>query len=215
MPPAAFRYRITFAKTEHMRFTGHLDLQRTWERMIRRAELPIVFSRGYHPRPRIEMASALPLGFTAEAEIVDLYLEAPLPADELRERLTSVAPPGVRIGAAEEVPAGAPAVQTRLVAAEYRVMLEPDCSREAMSDRVTALLRAERVPRERKGKSYDLRSLIRSIEVTEDSPGSVVLVMELELAEGRTGRPDEVLAALGVDPMSARICRTRIILAPT
>jgi hypothetical protein len=94
-------------------------------------------------------------------------------------------------------------------------MLEPDCSREAMSDRVTALLRAERVPRERKGKSYDLRSLIRSIEVTEDSPGSVVLVMELELAEGRTGRPDEVLAALGVDPMSARICRTRIILAPT
>jgi radical SAM-linked protein len=215
MPPAVARYRVTFAKTEHMRFTGHLDLQRTWERMIRRAELPVDFSRGYHPRPRIEIASALPLGFTAEAEIVDLYLETPLPAGELRERLTSVAPPGVRIAAAEEIPSGAPAVQTRLVAAQYRVTLEPDCSREAMSERVAALLRAERVLRERKGKPYDLRPLIRSIEVTEEAPGSVVLVMELDLAEGRAGRPDEVLAALGVDPLSAKICRTQIFLAPT
>ena len=61
----SMRIRVTFAKTEPMRFTSHLDLFRAWERTFRRAGLPILFSQGYNPRPRMQLAAALPLGFTS------------------------------------------------------------------------------------------------------------------------------------------------------
>ena len=65
------RLRIVFAKTEAMRYTSHLDLHRTWERTIRRANLPLAYSQGYNPHPRINLASALPLGFTSDCEVVE------------------------------------------------------------------------------------------------------------------------------------------------
>ncbi len=59
------RLRLTFAKTAAMRYTGHLDLHTTWERTLRRARLPLAYSQGFHPQPKIQLASALPLGFTS------------------------------------------------------------------------------------------------------------------------------------------------------
>ncbi|MDP3186130.1 MAG: TIGR03936 family radical SAM-associated protein, partial [Anaerolineales bacterium] len=63
--------RITFSKTGALRYTGHLDLQRIWERTARRAGLPLVYSQGFHPQPKIQIAAALPLGFSGRAELVD------------------------------------------------------------------------------------------------------------------------------------------------
>ena len=68
------RLRVTFAKTEPMRFTSHLDLYRAWERMLRRAGFPLVFSQGYNPRPRLQLATPLPLGITSRFEIIDFWL---------------------------------------------------------------------------------------------------------------------------------------------
>ena len=68
------RIRISFSKTEAMRFTGHLDLILTWERTFRRADLPLSYSEGFNPRPVINLAAPLPLGFISTAEIGDFWL---------------------------------------------------------------------------------------------------------------------------------------------
>ena len=69
------RLRIIFSKSGPLRYTGHLDLQTTWERTIRRAGLPLAYTHGFHPGPRIQIASALPLGFIGQAEIVDIWIQ--------------------------------------------------------------------------------------------------------------------------------------------
>src|SRR5512136_2650651 len=69
------RLRITFSKTGALRYTGHLDLQTVWERTIRRAGLPLAYTHGFHPGPKIQIASALPLGFIGRLEIVDIWLQ--------------------------------------------------------------------------------------------------------------------------------------------
>jgi radical SAM-linked protein len=66
------RLRITFAKQGALRYTGQIDLHRIWERSARRADLPLAYSHGYHPQPKIQLAAALPLGFSSRCEVVDL-----------------------------------------------------------------------------------------------------------------------------------------------
>src|SRR5512136_271004 len=74
------RLRITFSKNGALRYAGHLDLQTTWERTVRRAGLPLAYTHGFHPGPKIQIASALPLGFIGRAEIVDIWLDEPVGA---------------------------------------------------------------------------------------------------------------------------------------
>ncbi len=118
------RLRITFSKTGTLRYTGHLDLQTVWERTARRAGLSLAYTKGFHPGPKIQIASALPLGIAGLAEIVDLWLEADPggPAEMLR-RLQAGAPPGLTILQVETVDEHGPALQTQVVSAEYRVTL--------------------------------------------------------------------------------------------
>jgi radical SAM-linked protein len=97
------RLRITFRKTDAMRFTGHLDLHRTWERTFRRAGLPLAYSHGFHPQPRINLACALPLGFTSQSEVADVWIENNLPLADIKAALDRAAPPGIEILEIEEL----------------------------------------------------------------------------------------------------------------
>ncbi len=207
----AFRVRLTYAKTEAMRYTGHLDVQRTLERMFRRAGLPLWHSQGYHPRPKMHLASALPLGCTGEHELADFWLTEPLPLDEVTQALRQAAPPGIRVLQVEAVPPHEPALPNQVVASEFVVtLLEPIPDLEA---RVARLLAAPHLPRERRGKPYDLRPLIEALEILPpDEEGHSRLRMRLSAREGATGRPDEVLDALGIALGEARIHRVRQIL---
>lgn len=207
----ATRYRIRFAKTTEMRYTSHLDLQRTWERLLRRADLPLLFTEGFHARVRFNLAAALPLGFTADAELCDLYLTEELQPDVLRERLVAAAPPGVRVDDVSVVSVSAPAIQTLLASAEYDMELVDPPAVETIARRIEALLASESLPRERRGKPYDLRPLVLSL-ASRASPSAVSLSATLAARPGATGRPDEVLRALELDPLRARICRRRLFL---
>jgi hypothetical protein len=71
--------RITFTKQGALRYTGHLDLHRLWERAMRRASLPIAYSQGFHPQPKISLAAALPLGFASRGEVLDVRLNEDIP----------------------------------------------------------------------------------------------------------------------------------------
>jgi radical SAM-linked protein len=203
------RLRITFAKTGTLRYTGHLDLQTVLERTARRAALPLAYTQGFHPGPRIQIACALPLGFSGRAELVDLWLDdSALPSlpPDLLPRLQSAAPPGLTLLSVEQVEERSPALQTRVVAACYQVTLL-DAPPPDLADRVTRLLEAPALPRQRRAKPYDLRPLILSLEYAPP-----LLHMTLSAREGATGRPEELLDELGLLPASTRIERTHLVM---
>jgi radical SAM-linked protein len=204
------RIRINFAKTEAMRYTSHLDLHRTLERTIRRAALPLAYSQGFRPHPRINLACALPLGFTSESEVVDIWLESELPLDSIRTALSSASPPGIVINSIEQVPLDLPALQSSLLAAEYHITFL--CPMPELGRRIENVLESTSLPRIRRGKPYDLRPLINELKLLPgDTKPLHSILVKLSAMEGATGRPEEVILALGGNPHEARVHRVQLI----
>jgi radical SAM-linked protein len=261
------RLRISFAKSGALRYTGHLDLQTIWERTIRRANLPLAYSHGFHPSPKIQIASALPLGFAGRDELADVWLETdPGDLDEVHKRLQTGSPPGLTVLSLAAVEERLPALQTQVISAEYMATLLEPVAVSALQARVDDLLAAASLPRQRRGKPYDLRPLIEALSlVTDSSPegnrkssglrseaeqpaqfsdfhapsaprflgreggrgvergvpsalepfregARARIFMRLAARQGATGRPEEVLDALGIPLEVARLERTRLIL---
>jgi radical SAM-linked protein len=254
------RLWLTFGVGGSLRWLGHLDLFRAWERALRRGDLPLLYSQGFNPRPRMAIALPLPLGLTGEGELLDVLLTHPVPPLEIAHRVRPQLPTGLTLRGVEEADLGVPSLQSQLRAAEYIVRLK--AMPVDLSQRVQELLAAERWPRQRRGREYDLRPLIRAMSVdwslvsteyppcpgspggqpqdvedrcsdfsrsfprrttqifttTENAHGQSpeveqVLVMVLEAGDRGTGRPDEVLLALGVDPQTADTHRRSVRFA--
>lgn len=200
------RLRITFTKQGPLRYTGHLDLHKIWERAARRVGLPLAYSQGFHPHPQIQLAAALPLGFASRCEVVDLKLTENIPLEGLAARIQSAVPSGLGILSIETVEERAPALQTQVIAAEYEAELLETADKHDLPRRIETLLATDSLPRERRGKAYDLRPLIEALTLNAGR-----LWMRLTAREGATGRPEEVLDALGIPLEDARIERTRLI----
>lgn len=212
-PSAVQRVRIRYAKTEPLRYTGNLDLQRVWERALRRSRLPVAYSQGFHPQVRMHLASALPLGLTSRCELLDLWLESALPTQEIENILRQAVPPGIEILTLDEVPFKDPALQTQITAAEYEAILLEPIDTDELAERVRDLLNAETLPRERRGKTYDLRPLVEALEIRASTSAKRPLVwMRLSAREAATGRADEVLEVLGFSLTAARVVRTALII---
>ena len=96
-PLAPYRYRLTYAKLEEGRWLGHLEMVASLYRSLRRSGLPLSFSSGFHPLPRVSFYDALPLGVESLAETMDVALAAPVPEDTLVSTLNRVLPPGLKI----------------------------------------------------------------------------------------------------------------------
>ena len=205
------RLRLTFAKTAAMKFSGHLDLHKTWERTLRRARLPLAYSEGFNPQPKIQLAAALPLGFTSECEVLDVWMETPQDLAEARAALERAAPPGIKLVGIEEVPERSPALQTQVASAEYRVAVSTSLNPAEIDERITALLASLEIQRTRRQKEYDLRPLIESLARAESDELGHTLVMRLAAREGATGRPEEVVDALGAEAARAAFHRTKLI----
>ncbi|MEO1131715.1 MAG: TIGR03960 family B12-binding radical SAM protein, partial [Cyanobacteria bacterium J06639_1] len=120
------RVRVTYAKLGSMRFIGHLDLLRLWERACRRAKLPLAFSGGFHPSPRISPATALSLGFTSREEIVDIELHDRLDLDRFRETLAAQLPQELPIRDVSEISLKAPSANKSMLSAEYELTVTSD-----------------------------------------------------------------------------------------
>ncbi|WP_218079787.1 TIGR03960 family B12-binding radical SAM protein [Anthocerotibacter panamensis] len=116
---AVQRLRIRFGKIGEMRFLGHLDLVRLWERALRRADLPIAFTQGFHPLPRVTMASALALGMTSTGEWVDFELTQRISPEEFRTRLAARLPEGIPLYEIQELPLKASSCPQLLDQARY------------------------------------------------------------------------------------------------
>lgn len=207
------RFRITYAKTQSLRYTGNLDIHKIWERTIRRAGLALAYSQGFHPQPRLHQASPLPLGMTSRCEMVDLWLtddSSIFSPEQVQQALSEKAPAGLELQTVEVIALDAPALQTQIAAAEYIVTFLDKIDESTLQDSVKTILAQSILMRERRGKNYDLRPLILGIQVQHSDPP--VLTMLLSACENATGRADEVMLALQIDPALTRIERTRIVL---
>jgi len=179
---------------------------------MRRADLPLAYSEGYNPRPVLNMVSPLPLGYTSTHEIGDFWLYEVCDLDAVAQSLQEAVPPGIEIHHIEEMPdIYGTKLPSLIQASQYTVTLPPES--ENLKEKVSQILEQEKLQRKRKKKVYDLRPLIEKLEViAPDSEGNPRLQMQLSTRDGATGRPDEVLLALGLDPLQAEICRTDVIL---
>ena len=214
-PTVLTRVRVTFSKSGSLIYTGALDLQKIWERVLRRAGLKVAYTQGFNPGPRINLASALPLGVFGEQELADFWFSEEPDLNTFCEQVNRSSPPGLRALQAEFVPLSVPALQTRVTSAEYRTGLFLAEEMAHITDSVKAVIQSESLPRERRGKPYDLRPLILDLKLHSVENGSgKYLEMHLQAREGATGRADEVLAALGLEPASVSLSRVLIHLLP-
>lgn len=209
------RLRVTFKKGHQVRWIGHLDVARFWERAIRRADLPLLYSHGFNPQPKIQFASALPVGFTGREELMDIWLSPPQDPEEVKRRLQAQCPPGFEVLDVREVPLDEPSLQSQVREAEYEVRVEKAFLPEHWREDVDAFLAADEVWREKRRKKkrvrYNLRPLVLEFRQVGEEDEWVIFYMRVRSAEGATGRPDEVLAALGWEDVPRRIERIRIV----
>ncbi len=191
------RIRISFSKFGAMQYVGHLDLHRSWERTFRRSGLPLEYSQGYHPQPHLNLACALPVGFTSQCELLDAWLEQALPLTNIRDAIQLASPPGLEVLGLEQIELQAPALQTQVLSAVYVISFLDDIP--DLNDRLERIISAEHLPRVRRNKPYDLRPLIEdTILESEDNAGRFILRVQLAARDGATGRPEELLAEMGI-----------------
>jgi radical SAM-linked protein len=172
----------------------------------------------------MNMAAALPLGFSSRCEVMDMKLEHHIPLEDLPTRLNRTLPSGVQVVDVQQVDERAPALQTQVESAEYEVTLTEAVDRFELERKMDIVLASKTLARERRGKTYDLRPLIEelrtmesdgSLSVQEQAPGLQKIFMRLRAREGATGRPEEVLDVLGLAFEETRIERTRLLFKGT
>lgn len=210
------RLRLTYRQREQMRYVGHLDVVRTWERALRRAAVPLAYSQGFNPQPRLQFASALPMGATGDGEIVDVVMDEPMEPESFLFQVQPQLPRGLELVGVQEVPLKSPALQSQKGVSEWQVEVKSDLDQAELSRRVEALLAREKImqQRQRKGREvrYDLRPLIVAARYEGPEPnGWHRLTLHLRSEPGATGRPEQVLEALGLGELPLRMHRLRVV----
>jgi radical SAM-linked protein len=206
------RIRITYKKFGNIIYTSNLDLQKLWERVCRRTELRIAYTLGFHPQARIQQAAPLPLGFSSKTEIVDIWLEEENEISGIQDKINSVLPEGLEILSINYISLHEPALQNRMISSIYQVELSLGLSKDSIEQKIIQILAVEELTISKREKSINLRERIENIELFEnDSSGQLSLMMRLSQRSDSTGRPDDVLKAMGVDPFNSKIERISLI----
>ena len=214
---AVQRLEVRFAADGPLTYVSHLDLMRVWERVCKRAGLPLATSHGFSPRPKIALAAPLAVGVTSEAELLDILLtEAVEPQDAL-SRFNEQLTPGLRVIEVSQAPLKRPSLQSMLKSACYEVVVCDPRTAIEWQAAIDDLLAREEIPwtqqRGKETKSYDMRPLILDIQLLDVEDAVAKLAMRLRNDERGAGRPEQVLLALGATAPPSRIHRTAIELA--
>ena len=196
------RLRVRFSKHGKVRFTSHRDVARIWERSLRRARVPVAYSAGFSPRPKIAFGLALPTGYSSDAEYLDVEVDAVWAAgidnETLIATLTASLPAGMAVLAAAEPGSGEPSLQHAVTSCAWRIDGAGTGAQEA-SEAVSRAMDSREllVQRERKGRlsTDDIRPAVHAVEVQGDITGGVRLTAELA-TQPRAVRPTELLASL-------------------
>ena len=210
-----FPVRIRYSKHGQVRFVGHRDVARGFERAFRIVGLPLSFTLGFSPRPKVSFGLALSVGHESDAEFLDVELSESIDLDGLPEALTAALPEGIVVTGVAALADRAPALQEAVTAVEWQIeVTAPDG--EAPEPLVVARLAAAamaapslRVTRTRKGREADedIRPAIRRIDVLGGSEHGVLLEAEVS-TQPVSVRAGEFLVALGGELAERRVLRT-------
>lgn len=213
--PTVQRLRLQYAKRGRLRFSSHRDFQRALERALRRADIPMAYSAGFSPHPKVSYANSAPTGVASEAEYVEIGVTRECDAAAVRDALDAALPPGLDV--LEVVEARTPDFANRLEASIWRVEL-PGVDAAQAQEAVTALLAEEEVLVERLMKNgrrtFDARgAVIRADCAAATDTGADCAILTLVVRHGTPSvRPDDVLSALRrvadlVPPKPPRVTR--------
>ena len=188
-PPILTRLRSRFAKFGPAKFLGHLELSRAMIRAFRRAEIPLVFSQGFHPLPKISFGPPLPVGYESFAEFLDYQIQGALTPEEATSRLNAVLPPGIQILETQEIPLKSTAISDSIVKISYVIRFLD--SENLPREKGDQFLEEEEVPVfwSRKNKYLDLREVVQSLSFVD------ARTLEMVMRFGPEGvlRPEEAL----------------------
>ena len=219
--PRAVKVRLCFSKTGESRFLSHLETVRVFSRAARRAKLPIRYSQGFHPQPKIAFGPALPVGIESLAEYVDMEFTDTIAASAVQDRLNRALPQGIDIFAGEEISLKTPAITDSLYETSYTVPCvgEATLDNAAPSDLAAAVTRflnhrSVEYVRFCKGKKTtgDMRPAIAGLSLSDGR----ILTITIRAQRSRNVRPSEVLEVLFGLPEGAgnslSICKTKMEL---
>ena len=205
------RLRIKFSRGRELKYISHLDLMRLWERALRRAVIPMAYSEGFNPRPRLSFGSPLAVGTTSDSELLDISLEQRISPHHLMANVTKQLPNGIAIYEVQEVGLKVPSLQSQTNHAEYTVTVETDRSPEEVKLAVQDFLKREHMQwqhvRDKKTREYNIRALVEDIVILEHHDDDCTLNMRLKIS----GRSEQVVLALGFKSHPKSIHRTNII----
>lgn len=203
------RYRIRFSKTGPLRWISHRDLIRLWERLLRRVDLNLSMSEGFHPKPRMSFPSALALGTESTDEVVEFELTENLSIGELAQRLRDDLQPGLKILKVTAIPDGSRKAQ--LKSTTYNLPI-PESQIEALQTRIAAFLQTDTLEIVRKGKrlTFSVGAEIPHIAVENGQ-----LVFQMTPGPQASLRPTDVIETLNLNHVTEDgqyLTRTRVEL---
>ncbi|HYO19865.1 MAG TPA: TIGR03936 family radical SAM-associated protein [Dermatophilaceae bacterium] len=197
--PSVQKLRVRYAKRGRLRFSSTRDFQRALERALRRSAVPMAFSAGFHPHPKISYANAAPTGTASEAEYFEISVNERVDPQRVCTALDEALPPGLDVLEVVEAPPGSPALADRLQASdwvlEFRGM--PVGSLLEATERFLALETVEVTRVMKKGpRTFDVRSAVASLVASAAPDGTCAILRAVVRHTTPTVRPDDVLTAL-------------------
>ena len=217
------RMYAVYHKNNALSFISHLDIQRTLQRAFRRAGIPLAYSEGFNPHPRLSFAAAVPTGSSSDCEWFEVYLDCDMTPEAFMARTNACLPESLYLTDAALVPEGAGKLTKMVCAADYAVRFSAEralTAGEAGKALDAVLAGPIVVDKNTKGgiKAVDIRPQIIAASVRGEDEGAVLLDIQGRLTVDGGLRvehlTDALAAALGVSHAAAEIHRTAMYFEP-
>ncbi len=210
------RLRVRFSRGQEVKFISHLDIVRLWQRALHRAGIPLAYSEGFSPHPRISLAAPLPLGVTSETELMDIFCVRWVSPHFFTAAVSQQLPPGIGILQVYPTALSLPSLQSQVRFTEYKVEVETEKGRREVESALASLLSVKHLPwqhqRDTGPRHYDLRVLIDDLWLGDWRRPYGTVGMRLRCDSSGSGRPEQVTVALGFTHRPHSVHRTKLIL---
>jgi len=191
-----FRYLLRYSRRGELRFMGPLDNNRMFLRAIRRADLPVRYSQGFHPLPRVSFGPVPPVGVESDVEFLEMELLEHLPLEKIQNQLQKALPRGMKILELKEMALNAPSISQQISVIEYTARVPDDLKSLLREEKISEFLSKEQVlfeqKREKGMRTVDLKQRIKFIELNAENE----LKFGILNTEGPGVKPQEVLAGI-------------------
>lgn len=194
------RYLIKFTKNGGVKFISHLDTLRTLHRALKRAEVPISYSKGFNPHPSISIASPLSLGISSLCEYADLEMEEYMDEKELTDRLNSSLPEGIKVLEALNIKGKMPSSMGIVEGSYYSIILEHNSDKKTIDEIINKILSKDEILKNKKSKSgeriVDIRPLIIDIKLEGIKNNKLEIGCTLKTGSRASLNPDMLVELL-------------------